>query len=77
MRILLLLRADGGHAGETTLSSAIDVGPEDLRWPGRLAAAIAGRAREGALCLREHLVPAPGPAPRFVPLADVVPALRD
>lgn len=76
MRIQVLLLAEDGTANETTVTSTIEVGPDDLRWPERLAETVAHRAQEGTHRLREHLIPPPArSAVRFVPLADVVPTL--
>jgi hypothetical protein len=75
MLIQVLLVAEDGDAGETSVSTTVDVNTADPRWPARLVDAVTGQAEEGARRLCDQLIVQPAiPGDGFVPLAAVVPA---
>jgi len=73
MVIRVLLVADGPDAAATTVSTTIEVGTTDPRWPAWLVEAITFQAREAARRLRDQLVGQQAIASE-VPPADAVPA---
>ena len=74
MVIQVLLVADGPDAATTTVSTTIEVGTADPRWPAWLVDAVTFQAQEGARRLRDQLVAQRAiTGDGFVPLAAVVP----
>ncbi|HYR95891.1 MAG TPA: hypothetical protein VEM57_04105 [Candidatus Binatus sp.] len=75
MVIQVLLVADGPDAGTTTVSTTIEIGTADPRWPTWLVDTVTFQAQEGARRLRDQLVTQRAiTGDGFVPLAAVVPA---
>jgi hypothetical protein len=75
MVIQVLLVADGPDAATTTVSTTIELGTTDPRWPAWLVDTVTFQAQEGARRLRDQLVEQRAiTGDGFVPLAAVVPA---
>jgi uncharacterized alpha-E superfamily protein len=74
MVIQVLLVADDPEAGETTVSTTIEVNTTDPRWPAWLVDAVTFQAQEGARQLRDQMIEQHAlEGDGFVPLAAVVP----
>ena len=74
MVIQVTLVADGPDAGTTTVSTTIELGTADPRWPTWLVDAVTFQAQEGARRLRDQLVTQQAiTGDGFVPLAAFVP----
>ena len=77
MVIKIDLMTDETADEQIAVSTTIEVHPDDPRWSARLVEAVTTQAEEGARRLCEQLAATVTPPPRFLPLAAVVPALRD
>lgn len=73
---ITLVTDDDTTADQLTVSTSVEIHPEDPRWQARLVDAVTIQAEEGARRLAEQLdVLLPTAKPRFLPLAAIVPTV--